>query len=106
MNFGDPLLPIPPSGDEFLKRLNFRLTTVLRDIQTSLKQLATGSLVGTINATTAAPTTGTYAVGDFIKKSNPTEAGSAGSKYIIIGWVCVTAGTPGTWRECRTLTGN
>lgn len=39
----------------------------------------------------AAPTTGTWMVGDKIYNSTPTAAG-------YIGWVCVTAGTPGTWK--------
>jgi hypothetical protein len=55
---------------------------------------------------TAAPTTGTWAVGDTYHKTNPAEAGSAGSKYIITGWICTVAGEPGTWLEMRVLTGN
>lgn len=39
----------------------------------------------------AAPTTGTYLVGDIVYNSAPTSSGT-------IGWVCVTAGTPGTWK--------
>jgi hypothetical protein len=37
------------------------------------------------------PTTGTYAVGDLIYNSSPKAGG-------FIGWVCITAGTPGTWK--------
>ena len=57
---------------------------------------------------TAAPTSTTmsWQVGDEVLNSNPTELGSAGSMYIIKSWVCIGAGAPGTWRECRTLTGN
>jgi len=39
----------------------------------------------------AAPTTGTWAVGDIVYNDTPTAGG-------YIGWVCVTAGTPGTWK--------
>jgi hypothetical protein len=39
---------------------------------------------------TAAPTAGTWKRGDIVYNSTP----SAGS---VMGWVCVTAGTPGTW---------
>ena len=39
----------------------------------------------------AAPTTGTYAAGDIVYNSAPAASGT-------IGWVCVTAGTPGTWK--------
>lgn len=57
---------------------------------------ATGSLkLGTnINAIaygSAAPTTGTYKRGDIIFNNAPSAAG-------FIGWVCITAGTPGTWK--------
>lgn len=39
-----------------------------------------------------APTSGTWNVGDKVYKTNPVVGGN-------IGWVCVTAGTPGTWKE-------
>ncbi len=39
----------------------------------------------------AAPTTGTWAVGERVWNSAPTAGGT-------MGWVCVTAGTPGTWK--------
>ena len=55
---------------------------------------------------TAAPTTGTWAQGDKCKNTSPTESGAAGSKYIITGWICTVAGTPGTWLQMRSLTGN
>lgn len=38
------------------------------------------------------PTTGTYILGDIVYNSNPVAGG-------YIGWVCVTAGTPGTWKS-------
>lgn len=57
------------------------------------------------NAATAAPVSGSWAVGDTIKNSAPAEAGSAGSKYVVTHFICVASGTPGTWVECRSLTG-
>jgi len=39
----------------------------------------------------AAPVSGTYNVGDIVYNSAPTAGGT-------IGFVCVTAGTPGTWK--------
>ena len=39
----------------------------------------------------AAPTTGTWAVGNIVYNSVPASAG-------YIGWVCTVAGTPGTWK--------
>jgi len=52
------------------------------------------------------PINGTWNVGDFIYNSNPSEAGTSGSKYIILGWICKTSGNPGVWQECHVLTGN
>ncbi len=40
---------------------------------------------------TAAPTTGTWSQGDYRRNTTP----SAGGYF---GWVCVTGGTPGTWK--------
>ena len=53
----------------------------------------------------AAPVAGTWAVGDYIINRAPSVAGGVGSRYIIHGWHCTVAGTPGTWVEVRTLTG-
>lgn len=39
----------------------------------------------------AAPTTGTWSLGDIVYNTSPVAAGK-------IGWVCITAGTPGTWK--------
>lgn len=58
------------------------------------------------NEAAAAPTTGTWKQGDFVWNTAPAEAGSASSKYVVIGWVCTVSGTPGTWLDSRTLTGN
>lgn len=83
-----------------------QLLSVLRDLGTRLDLLAQGHLAGVRGKATAAPTTGTWAVGDVIRNSAPAEAGVALSKYVIYGWICTVAGTPGTWLELRTLTGN
>ena len=39
----------------------------------------------------AAPVAGTWTVGDKVINTAPTAGGN-------IGWVCTTAGTPGTWK--------
>lgn len=65
-----------------------------------------GSMGVFVNSDSAAPGSGTYAVGDRILNNNPSELGSGGSKYTITGWICTVAGTPGTWLEMRSLTGN
>ncbi len=44
----------------------------------------------------AAPTTGAWLQGDVIQNSVPTAGGSA-------GWICTTAGSPGTWKSFGTI---
>lgn len=39
----------------------------------------------------AAPTSGTYTLGSIVWNTNPTAGGN-------VGWICTTAGTPGTWK--------
>lgn len=82
------------------------LTLLLREITTQLNLLSEGFLQAATNAGSAAPTTGSHRQGDMVRHSAPTEAGSAGSKYVIVGFICTTSGTPGTWKEMRVLTGN
>lgn len=78
----------------------------LQAIVRKVNGLSDGKFYAVDAVATAAPTTGTYAQGDFVRNSNPTELGSAASKYVIFGWLAVAGGTPGTWVEVRTLTGN
>ena len=78
----------------------------IREHAMQVNQLSEGRIAAVYNARSSVPTTGTFAQGDFIRNSAPVEAGAALSKYVIIGWVCVASGTPGTWLQCRYLTGN
>ena len=103
----DPRLPaVVDSSSSSLERFKFQLTLILREFATQLNNLSEGRLGAVSNATIAAPTTGTWAVGDFVKNSAPAELGAVSSKYIINGWQCTVSGTPGTWVQCRYLTGN
>lgn len=45
---------------------------------------------------TAAPTVGTWKRGDIVFNQTPSAAGTP-------GWVCVTAGTPGTWKAMAVV---
>lgn len=45
---------------------------------------------------TAIPTTGTWNVGDIVWNTTPAAGG-------IPGWICVTAGTPGTWKAMAAI---
>lgn len=83
-----------------------RLYELLRDIAVQVNGLSEGRITATYNAYTAAPTTGVWAQGDFLKNSAPSELGSSSSKYVILGWICTVSGEPGTWLQCRALTGN
>lgn len=82
------------------------IAQIVREIQGAVNLLAEEKLAAHYGATTAAPTTGTWAKGDRVRNSAPSEAGSSPNKYVILGWVCVDSGTPGTWKEMRALTGN
>lgn len=44
----------------------------------------------------APPDAGTHNVGDRVWNTAPAAGG-------VVGWVCVTAGTPGTWRAFGTI---
>jgi hypothetical protein len=101
----DPILPLNPDTP-YAKSLNLRLKDVFRVVCTRLNALSDGQMSAIDNAAIAAPTTGTYAKGDFIRNSAPAELGTAASKYVIYGFLCVTGGSPGTWVQCRFLTGN
>ena len=82
------------------------LARILRDMARQINGLSEGSIAARYNAAAAAPTTGTWAKGDTLTNSNPAELGTALSKYVVTGWICVASGTPGTWVQTRTLTGN
>jgi len=79
---------------------------MFRSIETLVNSLASGNGAARYQSKAAIPTTGTYAQDDIVWKSGMAEAGAASSKYVIIGWVCVAGGTPGTFKEMRVLTGN
>jgi len=67
-------------------------------IGASVLKSISGSLLTSqfITMSNAAPTVGTWSVGDVVWKQIPT----AGTTP---GWVCTTAGTPGTWKAMANL---
>jgi len=98
---------LPPNADSpYEKSLNYVLTRLLKNIAAKVNAIGDGKLAGSDLVAAAIPTTGTYAQGDFIRNSAPVEAGTAGSKYIVVGWCCTVSGSPGTLLPCRFLTGN
>lgn len=92
--------PRMPNDDKILS-LKTRIYELWRDL--SVKHNA-GYFWETSG--TSAPTSGTWSQGDKCKNTAPSESGSAGSKYVVTGWVCTVSGTPGTWVQMRNLTGN
>jgi hypothetical protein len=105
MRVNDPRLPVRTESN-YDKDLNVALYRTLREIQAQLNALSEDKAVAHYGATTAAPTTGTWNIGDEVKNSAPSELGTAGNKYVTTGWICTASGTPGTWLQMRTLTGN
>jgi hypothetical protein len=105
MRLGDPILPTGPES-EYDKALNRLLYDYFRRLTQKVNGLAAGDFQPLDRIGTAAPTTGTYSQNDKVFNSNQTELGVVTAKYVILGWVCIASGTPGTWREMRTLTGN
>jgi len=83
-----------------------QLTTLHRQVATQLNMLSEGRITAAHNAVTAAPTTGEWHQGDYLRNSQPEELGSPGSAYVVFGWQCLVSGEPGTWAELRFLTGN
>ena len=98
--------PNVPDVPQEVQSLRYWINERIKEIAKQLNGISEGTAAAVTNATTAAPTTGTYAAGDFVKNSTPSEAGTAGNKYVIAGWICTVSGTPGTWLQCRFLTGN
>lgn len=101
----DVMLPDYMGTDPFMRRLMQSLTDRLREAAVKVNGLASGRVSALENTYTAAPAGGDWTQGDMVTNSAPAELGSAGSKYVILGWVCVASGSPGTWKECRCLTG-
>lgn len=91
---------VPPNYDKG------RMQEIVREIEAAINGIAEEGIVFFYKAATAAPTTGSWKQGDFVRNSAPEELGSANSKYVISGWRCTVSGTPGTWLQARELTGN
>jgi len=100
-----PLLPRLASTDE-MRQLHQALAPLLRATAIKANQLAAGRFVALDETAAAIPTVGTWQQGDEVRNSNRTELGAATFKYVLMGWVCVASGTPGTWVQMRVLTGN
>ncbi len=72
---------------------NGTITTQLNDVIDETGVIWTGRRRETWG--TAAPTTGSWTEGDKCWNTKPTTTTSPAF------WMCITAGTPGTWQECK-----
>lgn len=97
---------IDPKGPTFVQEL----TKFMREVAQKVNQMSSGRVSGADETSTAMPTTGRWAQGDFVRKSNPAEAGSSPNKYVVTGWIRLTSGEANVantdWVEHRVLTGN
>lgn len=68
-------------------------TTAFRDKATTTLRFSDNTKDNApVDGWPAAPAAGTWAMGEIVYNSAPAAAG-------YLGWVCTTAGTPGTWKE-------
>ncbi len=60
-----------------------------------------------LTSSTSAPVWDFCARGDFVENLAPAELGTAGSKYVVTGWMATATGyhTAAGWVECRNPTG-
>lgn len=71
-------------------------TPMLYEIGADAESLASDFGVQRIFYGSAAPTAGTWKLGDVVLNNAPSAAG-------VPGWVCVTAGAPGTWKAMAVV---
>lgn len=87
-----------------------KLTDLFRAHAQQVNDLTEGRISAVTNAASAVPTTGTWQQGDFVRNLAPSEAGTAGSKYVVTGWLRLTSGSNNVlntdWVATRSLTGN
>lgn len=103
-------MPINVGGDAggYLQSLHREVTEYMGKVERQVNALSESRVEAAYNALTAAPTGVIMANGDVVLKSNPTEAGTAGAKYVITGWMAIVDGTASASSvvELRSLTGN
>jgi hypothetical protein len=72
---------------------------VVSAIENQVNLLAEGRLTGRHFNATAIPTTGNFSVGDIVWDSAPAVSNGT----VRLGWICTTAGSPGTLQEMRVM---
>jgi hypothetical protein len=82
-------LLLPKGRNEWEERLFRVLQDHLRKVSEQVNSLTEGRIGANYNALSAAPTSGLFAIGDFVKRIDPEVSGSA----LQVGWVCVQEGS-------------
>jgi hypothetical protein len=72
---------------------------IVAAFENQVNLLAEGRLSGRHFNATAIPTTGNFAVGDIVWDSAPAVSNGT----VRLGWICTTAGSPGTLQEMRVV---
>lgn len=88
-----------------LPDLTRALMQVLPSFAKQVNAVSEGRIAGHHNAATSAPVNGLYQQGDYLRNSAPQVLGTAGSRYVVKGWICTASGEPGAWVEDRGATG-
>ena len=80
-----------------LTTFNMGRSTVQQDkFQTDEIAIGFGNASRFLTYAAAVPTTGNHAAGEIVFNNGPVAGGS-------MGWMCVSAGTPGTWKAMPNL---
>lgn len=102
-----PLPALPRDASQYERDLQLSLTRFMRDITQQVNLLSDGRIVARESGSaTPASTVIEYVEGDFVWNNNPLEVTATASSYVVLGWININAGSPGTWHEVRTRTGN
>lgn len=104
-----PRIAKPPATESpYITGLYRSIVDSLIGIASQINLLSEDKISGSYGARTAQPSTVIQAIGDFTKNIVPAEAGTAGAKYVVLGWITTVNGTASaaTSLEVRALTGN
>jgi hypothetical protein len=108
MRLSEPQLPAT-GATGILANVIVALNKYLKQVQVQVNGNADGKISAATSASNGPPPANSitvYAAGDFIRNNAPSQTGTAGSMYVILGWLCIAPGKPGTWVACRCATGN
>lgn len=110
------LCQLPTNGNSYVSYSNNSTATYVDDSGTTTcinvgGVIYKGTLVNGLKRMqgTAMPTTGRWTAGDMIENTAPSVRGTAGSRYVILGWLRLTTGTGNTlntdWVQMISYTG-